>query len=104
MSQYHINLLCQCEYQQGHFVVEGQNLEELQVCGEDDQAQVVAVVLVDERNLLQLHVAVAECSAEYLKDSVCQNLLWAHKAIQCLQIYCEINNISFNGRRKYSID
>lgn len=80
-----INLLGQCEYQQGHFVVEGQNLEQLQVSGEDDEAEVVAVVLVDESDLLKLHVAIAECSAEYLQDSVCQNLLWwTHKAFQ----YC----------------
>ena len=52
-------------------MVELQDLQEFDVGEEDEEAKMVAIELVHQGNMLQLHVAIAKSLAEDIKQLVC---------------------------------
>ena len=52
-------------------MVELEDLQEFDVGKEDEEAKVVAIELIHEGNMLQLHVAISKSLAEDIKQLVC---------------------------------
>ena len=52
-------------------MVELQDLQEFDVGKEDEEAEMVAIELIHEGDMLQLHVAIAKSLAEDIKQLVC---------------------------------
>ena len=56
---------------QRHLVIELEDLQELDIGKEDEQSKVVAIELVHKSHMLELHITVAKCFAEDIKQLVC---------------------------------